>query len=257
MGDMSGARAEIRAVEKLALATDVPPWITMPVECWKARIWLKEGDLQAVSHWAAERGLSADEEYPSLREAEYVVLARVLIAQRRFDEAQRLLSLLLPVTEASGRTATSIEILLLRAIAYFEQGSTALALENIERALSLAKPGGYVRAFVDEGPPMQKLLRLAGKEDMAKDYVRILIRAFEAERTKDQPIAAQPLIEPLSERELEVLRLIARGLSNQEIAAELYVSINTVKAHAKNIYGKLDVHGRMQAAECAKELELL
>ena len=130
------------------------------------------------------------------------------------------------------------------------------------RALALAEPEGYVRLFVDEGTPMARLLYEALSREIVPDYVQRLLGAFPA----DEPVmaeASQPhgpdseLIEPLSERELEILQLIAEGLTNQEIASKLYLSLNTVKAHTRNIYGKLDVHRRTEAVARARALGVL
>jgi len=132
----------------------------------------------------------------------------------------------------------------------------------LEQALTLAEPGGFIRVFVDEGPPMAHLLYEAVTRGIAVDYARRLLSAFSVVETEQTVPAktlapAQELIEPLSERELEVLQLIAQGLTNQEVASRLYLSLNTVKAHSRNIYGKLDVHSRVQAVAKARTLGLL
>jgi LuxR family maltose regulon positive regulatory protein len=151
---------------------------------------------------------------------------------------------------------------MLQALAFQAEGDTARAMAALERALTLAEPGGFVRVFVDEGPPMARLLYEAASREIAPDYARRLLAAFpvaEAEQTgpfKTQ--AAKPeLVEPLSERELEVLQLIAEGLTNQEIASRLFLALNTVKAHSRNIYGKLGVHSRTQAIARARALGIL
>ena len=135
----------------------------------------------------------------------------------------------------------------------------SLAIQNLERALTLAESGGYVRVFVDEGPPMAHLLYEALKQKIAPDYVQRLLKAFsleEPEKAKAQS-PERDLIEPLSDREIEILQLIAEGLTNQEIGARLYLSLNTVKVHTRNIYGKLDVNSRTQAAARARTLGIL
>ena len=129
-------------------------------------------------------------------------------------------------------------------------------MHALERALSLAEPEGYVRIFVDEGAPMAGLLRQAAERGIAPRYVHELLTAFGAPESAE-PRHAQPLIEPLSDREVEVLHLAAVGLSNREIAEQLYISINTVKAHTKSVYRKLDAHNRTQAINRAQELGLL
>jgi LuxR family maltose regulon positive regulatory protein len=155
-----------------------------------------------------------------------------------------------------------IEILVLQALAHEAQDNIPLALVPLERALALAEPEGYVRIFVDEGPPMARLLYEAVARGVAADYARRLLAAFPvAEPEKPAPSKAQApkseLVEPLSERELEILKLIAEGLTNPEIAARLFLSLNTVKVHTRNIYGKLGVNNRTQAVIQARALGIL
>jgi LuxR family maltose regulon positive regulatory protein len=153
-----------------------------------------------------------------------------------------------------------IEILVLQAMALQAQGKIDQALTPLERALSLAEPEGYVRTFVDEGPPMAQLLRQAVARGIAVDYVGKLLAALEKE-TKEKQRMMEPfppsLVEPLSQRELEVLRLLTTHLSSTEIAEELFIAASTVRSHIKSIYGKLNVHSRKDAVRRAKELELL
>jgi LuxR family maltose regulon positive regulatory protein len=229
---------------------------------WQARIWLAQDKLDAASQWVGERGLDADGDPTYVHEMEYMVLARILIAQGRLDEATRLLERLLEATETGGRTSRVIQILMLQALAFQAEGDTARAMAALERALTLAEPGGFVRVFVDEGPPMARLLYEAATRGIAPDYARRLLAAFpaaEAEQTgPSKTQAPKPeLVEPLSERELEVLQLIAEGLTNQEIASRLFLALNTVKAHSRNIYGKLGVHSRTQAIARARALGIL
>ena len=141
-------------------------------------------------------------------------------------------------------------------MAFQAQGDTVQALGALEQALTLAEPEGYVRTFIDEGEPMAKLLRRALSEGIAPSYVSRLLAAF-GETAEPRSTVAQPLVEPLSERELEVLRLIAAGLSNAEIAEELFIAVSTVKSHINHIYGKLGATNRIQAVAQAQELGLL
>jgi LuxR family maltose regulon positive regulatory protein len=184
------------------------------------------------------------------------------LARERWDEALGLLSRLLEAAEAGERTSKAIEILGLQAMAAQAKGDTSLALGAIENALTLAVPEGFVQTFVDEGPPMAHLLYEALGRGMEPEYVSRLLAAFPvAEPEPAASAGSQPqesdLIEPLSERELEVLQLVAEGLTNREIAARLFVSPNTVKGHTRNIYGKLAVHSRTQAIARATALGLL
>ena len=160
-----------------------------------------------------------------------------------------------------------IEIQMLKALAFQAQGDLDQALVPLEIALSIAESGGFVRILVDEGEPMLRLLRQAATRGIAPEYVSRLVAAFEqpahhggvaslAQPHRPPPLV-QPLAEPLSERELDVLRLLATGLSNPEIAEQLYVASSTVRSHLKSIYGKLNVHKRWDAVRRAEELGLL
>lgn len=157
-----------------------------------------------------------------------------------------------------------MEILLLQALAYEAQGNIPLALAPLERALALAEPEGYVQIFTDEDKPMVRLLSEAAAHRFMPDYVgRLLARDKPAEQKREEkPFrppapAVQPLIEPLSERELEILQLIAQGLSNSEISARLFLALSTVKGHNRNIFGKLEVQRRTEAVARARDLGLL
>ena len=154
-----------------------------------------------------------------------------------------------------------IEILMLQALAHEVQGDSSTALVPLERALSLAEPEGYVRVFVDEGRPMAQLLSEAATHGIMPDYVGKLLAAFEAEKQKseDQPHVspAQTFVEPLSQRELEVLQLVAQGLSNREISQRLFLALSTIKGHNRIIFSKLMVQRRTEAVARARELGLL
>jgi LuxR family maltose regulon positive regulatory protein len=178
-------------------------------------------------------------------------------------EAVPLLDRLLEAAQSMGRQGDAIRYLVLQALALHTAGDMASALASLSQALTLAEPEGYVRIFVDEGEPMAALLAQAAAQDIAPDYASTLLAAFpeqvrqDVEFTVAAPAVSQPLIEPLSERELEVLRLMAAGLKQRQVAEELVISLNTVRHHARNIYGKLDVHSRAQAVAKAKDLSLL
>ena len=184
------------------------------------------------------------------------------------DETALLLQRLLEAAETGGRISRVIEILNLQALTFQATGDLDRALNALERALSLAEPQGFIRTFVDEGPPMARLLyeALPRAESLSHgispDYVHRLLAAFPvADPEQTDPSKSQvpesELIEPLSERELEVLQLIAEGLTNPEIATRLYLSLNTVKVHTRNVYGKLGANNRTQAAAKARELGLI
>jgi LuxR family maltose regulon positive regulatory protein len=263
-GDLEGALSLLDEAQRLFIRTPLPE--VRPVPALKARIWAMQGRVAEASEWARERGLSVDDDLSYLREFEHVTLARVLIAQyesERVDgavhDAARLLERLLHAAEQGGRTGSVIEILAVQALAHQARGDTTLALAPLEHALSLAEPEGYVRVFVDEGAPMAGLLQEAVFRAIAPDSARRVLAAFPSVR----PDGARPSEaqcedrQLLSEREIEVLQHIAAGLTNREIAARLYLSLYTVKAHARSIYDKLDAHSRTQAVARARDLGIL
>jgi LuxR family maltose regulon positive regulatory protein len=237
-----------------------------PVAALKARISIRQGGLTAALAWAAERGLSTADDLSYLHEFEHMTLARLLIARYRQERADShlhdalgLLGRLLAAAEAGGRVGNAIEILLLLALAHETHGDLQSALAPLARALALAEPEGYVRLFVDEGPPLARLLRRMQEEGRkANVYLHSLLAAFGRQPDLHPPSVSPPASEePLTEREREVLRLIAEGLSNQELAARLYLSPHTIKVHTRNIYGKLGVTSRTQALARARALGIL
>jgi LuxR family maltose regulon positive regulatory protein len=237
---------------------------------YQARLWLQQGDHNAVLRWAGERGLEdriaagelkkGSRTVPFLYAAlEYMAFAEARIAQGQPDEALAILRPLLQVIEAGGWTMFAIETMALESLAFQALGDADRALCCIEHALLLAEPEGFVRIFVDKGQPMARLLYRAVERGIAPAYAGQLLAAFPsvesvpAARSKPSP----DMIEPLSEREREVLQLIAEGLSNREIAQRLFLSVSTVKVHTYNIYGKLNVHSRTQAIAEARALGIL
>jgi LuxR family transcriptional regulator, maltose regulon positive regulatory protein len=268
-GDLDGALDMLEEAERLYVSDFHPD--VRPIAALKARIWVAQGRLDEALDWARERGLSAHDDLGYLREFEHVTLARVLLARynsERADhlmlEATGLLERLLEAAEEGGRMGSVIEILALQALAQKTQGDSPAALVPLERALALAEPEGYVRVFVDEGRPMAHLLSEAAAQGIMPDYTGKLLAAFRAEGhidPDDSPHlaapASQPLVEPLSDRELEVLRLVAQGLSNREISERLFLAVITVKGHNRNTFRKLQVRRRTEAVARARELGLL
>jgi len=258
VGDTTGALDAIR--EARQAARGLAPWYAVTAGAHAARLRLAQGDVEAAARWAQESGLGPDDELDIEYCTSYLVLARILMAQGRPDEAWGLLARLLEMVEAAEAMGPAIGILILQALILQAQGKRDQALAALERALSLAEPEGYVRAFVGAGAPMDELLRQAAVRGIRLDYVRKLLAALDSEPAAKQRTsrpAASSLAEPLSERELEVLRLLATHLSSAGIARELVVSVNTARSHIKKIYGKLDVHTRTDAVRRAEKLGLL
>ena len=257
-GDPEGALGLLDEAQRLFIRTPLPD--ARPLAALKARIWARQDRVPEALEWAREQCLSVDDDLSYLREFEHVTLARVLIAQYESEQAAgaphdalRLLERLLHAAEQGGRMGSAIEVLALQALAHQAHGDTSSALAPLERALCLAEPDGYVQIFVDEGMPMARLLREAASRGVASNVARRLLAAFPS--TEEARSAERKKL--LSDRELEVLHLIATGLTNREIAARLYLSMYTVKAHARSIYDKLDAHSRTQATARARELGIL
>jgi LuxR family maltose regulon positive regulatory protein len=281
-GDLDGALMLLDEADQLYMS-DFSPNVR-PIAALKSRVWLAQGRLGEALDWARELGLSAQGELSYGHEFEHITLARVLLAQYKSSRAGNsildavgLLQRLLQAAEAGQRMGSVIEILLLQALAHQMQGDIPAALMPLSRALALAEPEGYIRLFVDEGPAMVLLLREAAARAIMPDYTGTLLAAFpepdkEARRKGDKEIdralvssvsrspglpVSQSLAEPLSERELDVLRLLRTDLSGPDIARELMVSLNTLRTHTKNIYDKLGVNSRRAAIHRAEELKLL
>ena len=266
-GKLNGIFKILNDADQLYYRHPIPD--VRPLAALIARAQLFEGRLAEAMLWVSEQGLSSDDDLSYLREFEHLTLARVLIAQYQRDKDDGLiqdtiglLERLLKASQKDGRMGSVIEITLLQALAYEAKGDISLALTLLEQALRLAEPEGYLRIFVDEGPPMARLLFEALKLEIAPAYVRRLLAAFPvaaSEQTKPAPSpdSESELIEPLSEREIEVLQLIAEGLTGPEIATRLILSPHTVKAHTRNIFGKLDVHTRTQAIVRSQALGIL
>jgi LuxR family maltose regulon positive regulatory protein len=250
-GDSQGMRQTIRTLERAIEQRNLQQAARDEMAAYRALFDLISGDLKASARWAETIRPTLHDRLDTLREFQWLTLVRILIALRRLDEATPLLEYLLHTAESEGRAEKAIEILALQALALQAQGRQAQAVAALQRALSLAEPEGYVRTFVDEGPPMGGLLRQALSRGVARGYVGRLLAAC------DGPTGQRQLVEPLSQRELEVLGLVATGLKNQEIADQLVISVATVKRHLTNIYGKLGVSHRTQALARAQELDLL
>jgi LuxR family transcriptional regulator, maltose regulon positive regulatory protein len=257
------ALAVVEAFVNLALARQFAPALLAFAGAVRAQLELMEGHLAAAVRWIEASGLSpeGDPYYP--REREYLTFARVRIAQGREDpagpflsEALHLLERLREDAETKTRLGSTLEILLVQALAFSAQGKETEALTVLQRAITLAEPEGYIRLFVDEGEPMVAFLRHAYARGIAPSYVAILLSAA-GSPTLATPPPAGSLLEPLTERELEVLRLLVAGLSNAAMARELIVTVGTIKSHVNHIYGKLGVQSRSQAIARAHSLRLL
>lgn len=227
-----------------------------PIAAMRARVLIRQGRLAEARRWQRDAGVDAADDLSFMREFEHITVARLLLAEEP-TAARDLLDRLLAAAESGERMGSVIEIAVLKALALSAGGDGAAALGPLGHALRLAEPEGFVSAFVDEGEPMAALLKLAVKRDLAAAYARSLLAAFDAGDETRAPSAPSGSIEPLSERELDVLRLLRSDLDGPDIARELQVSLNTMRTHTKNIYEKLGVNSRRAAVRRAEELDLL
>jgi LuxR family maltose regulon positive regulatory protein len=241
----------------------MPPWITNTISAFKVFFWLADGNLNAAIKWERDSGLSIDNELDNLRDIEYLALAHILIAQNKLDDADRLLQRLIVNAKADDRVYMMIEMRLWRVLIFKLKEEAAAAQGELKKALSLAEPGGFILIFVSKGKPVAEVLEeilTVKKRDhdettagFSLSYAKKLQAVFKA----STPPKIEGLMGPMSDRELEVLYLIAAGLTNKEIAEKLFVSLNTVKTHTKNINSKLSVNSRTKAVVRAKKIGLL
>jgi ATP/maltotriose-dependent transcriptional regulator MalT len=251
-GDIEGALAALNeadtVADKMGVA-QVKDWIN----AWRAQAWLARGETEAALNWANHfAGPMQEAVFPSVQ----IALAKVWLSQRETEKALPLLDHAMQSTQTVGRLGNAIHILAVQAIVYHAHGQPEQAFAKLEHAMELAEPEGYVRVFVDEGVPMARLLRRMLTRSSALGYVHKLLEALGEPANIEMPITNN-LIKVLSQRELEVLRLIVEGATNKEIANELVLTVNTVKRHISNIFGKLHVSNRVQAIARARELNLL
>jgi LuxR family transcriptional regulator, maltose regulon positive regulatory protein len=268
-GDAAAATAAMGEAGQFELSPQVVALLN-PVPSQRARLLLGQDDVTAASQWAKAAGLSPEDEPDYPWEPAYLLLARVLLAQDRPGPALTLLQRLLATAASQARTGSVIEIQALRALALAARGDHAGALGALAEAVTLACPQGYVRVFADEGAPMCALLtrlsaarkdQRAPASDIDPGYLAGLLRACgragAAPPSRRAAAALPDMAEPLTDREMQVLRLLAAGRSNQRIAHELVVAIDTVKKHVTHVLGKLGAANRTEAVARARQLGLL
>jgi LuxR family maltose regulon positive regulatory protein len=262
-GDWAAAHEAIANGDRLSQMMKQYVYVRRWVEDCQVRFWLAQKDLDSAARWAEGSQLAVDDELAFSRELEHLILARVLVALGREQphgpknrDALMLLGRLLEMAKMADWRGKIIEISVLQALALESQGQTDWALAALHRALSTAAPEGYVRTFVDEGKPLESLLSLAANRGVMTDYASKVLAAFKPLGAGGQA-SDHPLLEPLSRRELEVLRLLATDLSGPEIARELTIALTTLRFHTRNIYGKLDVSSRRGAVQRARDLGLV
>ncbi|MCG3208959.1 MAG: HTH-type transcriptional regulator MalT [Anaerolineae bacterium] len=273
-GDIAGALDAIQQATELTSPTS-------PVMLWvaavQARLWLAQGNLAAAAQWGQTSTLLLDNLLDSRIDhhfhlpGEYLTLARIFMAQEQFEPAEQIIDRLKTAAQATGRNGRLVEIFIVEALLRQAQGDIEAALSTLAGAVALAEPGGFVRIFADEGRAMANLLQQLKNRAVGLNprYLDKLIGACLNLPQPEAPAPAGPalappkpaaqslLIEPLSDRELEVLQLVAEGYSNREIAEKLFITVGTAKTHTINIYRKLDVNSRTQAVARAQEMDLI
>ena len=263
-GDAAAALDLLEQAERV-YNTDLSPPVR-PVAAVRAQAQLAVGDTASARRWASERGLAAGDDLGYVREYEHITLARILVAtttggrdDRSVVDATRLLDRLLAAADAGGRTGSAIEILVVLSLAHQARGDGAAATAALEHALTKAEPEGYIRIFLDELPALAPVLRAASQRGVAGDHARTVLAAAQAAAFEPGPPSGAPgggLVDELSNRERDVLRLLRSELSGPDIARELVVSLNTLRTHTRNIYMKLGVNNRREAVRRALELGL-
>ena len=263
-GERDAALAQVERARQLAAQSDATHLDDLLVNLLQARIWLGLGNSRAARQWLVQAGGDLSGDTSELGEGRshmdyhllhhrLLTLARIHLVEGHPREALRLLDELRLAIERRGwdQSRREMEVHSLRALALWGLGRVDAALMALESALAQAEPGGYVRSFVDEGPEMATLLQETVVRGVHADYATRLLAAFPSSPTKPT------LVESLSPRELELLSLVAEGLTNQEVADRLIIAVGTVKAHTSNIYGKLGVSNRVQAVARARDLRLI
>ena len=269
-GDTEAAGQALQQADYLAQRVSGPFYWAAQVAIWQARFWLVQGSLRAVADWLQVQHLPPDQlpdPIPYLQEDAYLLLVRLLLAQSRQQSGLVALRLEKPLALAIAllqkieqnardlhRTGRLMEVLLLQALVQQQLSNSSEAVERLNEALAIGEPEGYVRMFSDEGKPVVPLLHQAAAQRIAPEYIARLLAALGSSRGE---MPADLLLDPLSERELEILRLIATGVSNKDLAAKLVLTVGTVKWHLNNIYSKLGVRSRTQAVAKARDLGLI
>ena len=248
--------------EAESIFVENPLPVVRPLAALRADVWIAQGELTKAQTWVAAQQLTVDTDVHYLNEFELITFVRLLLAQFQqnkntayLDDALHLLDRLLASAEEGQRNNSVLKILLLQSAALAQQQDMTTAMDTFERALTLAEPQGYVKVFVGEGRIMAGLLKTAVSQNIAPEYATRLLAAFGED--VGETSAQQSLVDPLSERELEILQLVASGLKNKEIAEQLFISLNTVLYHNKNIFSKLAVNRRTAAVSKARELGLV
>ena len=225
---------------------------------YQVKYALYMGDMETAARWAAGEIGELPERPPSyLYEIQQIACARVYLAQGDLQKAIETLDRILPQAESASRMAHVIDMYLIKALALQEQDKPTAAMQCLKSALSWAAPEGYVQTFIEYGEPLARLIAAAAARGVMPDYTAGLLAAFVDGQSGESTAAFEPLFEPLSQREVEILELVAQGFTNREISENLFLALDTVKGHNHRIFGKLGVKNRTQAVNKAISLKIL
>jgi LuxR family maltose regulon positive regulatory protein len=262
-GDYEGARKTLEHIEEIGSEFNIPPWMTHTISAWRGRIYLAKDELESASKWVSESGLDIKGQLTNRNEFEYLVFARYLYIIGKNEEALSLLNRMQKNAESSTRMMAVTQILILKALILYGNNEMNKSVDALRQALFLAEGTGFIGIFQSEGKYLSELLEYAMENEdlkikidhhsLSESYLKKLQLAL---RAKPQ-LRSDALVEQLSDREIDVLNLISLGLTNQQIAEHLFISLNTVKTHLKNINLKLNSHNRTQAIAKAKDLGIL
>jgi LuxR family maltose regulon positive regulatory protein len=259
LGDSRAARRHLLASLDVVRQYRLPA-LDRPIEAYLTLLAVRSGEWSVVELWESRLQAAADEHPPALRETEEWVRGQIAIHRREFATAERILEPLVAAAEADGRHGSAMAILPYLALALAGQGKLKPAEDVLLQAIARGEREGHVRVFLDAGPRLVELLSQPAVRQSSPRYVGQLLHAAAAEGSGDVSTARPgetSYVEPLTPRELDILDLIAKGASNQDIAEQLYLSVGTVKGHVNHIFSKLDVHNRTSAVARARELGIL
>ncbi|MDF2591000.1 MAG: ATP-dependent transcriptional regulator [Clostridia bacterium] len=258
MKEYEEAEKKLKELEILMGQSTLPIWLVNLITSLKARLCIAKGDLKSAEKWVEGRKQQGDLNFSPMCDSENLVLVRFMWASDQLEESFQYLGRFYDAVKNEQRLKTVIEVLILKSMISQEMKCESEALAALMEALTLAEPEGYIQVFIDESQPMKRLLKKAIEYNMASAYAGRLLIAFPALEPDETPESSSLSIqEPLSNREMEVLALMANGLTNQDIAKRLFLSLSTVKWHTSNIYGKLDVENRTGAVARARALGIL
>ena len=256
--DEENANANLSEMENTIRGHVLEPPTLIMLEALNARLLLIQGNRAAASQWIQKQNLTVDDPTNIFNEVQYLTWAQLLLAENQLDSVVPLLERLHKEIESSARFGNLIEVLVLQSLVFEQQGKPDTARATLLRALDLGEAEGYTRVFLNLGSPIEHLLKqLKVENPNQKTYIQNLLGAFGGSGAAESASKSHRLINPLSERELEVLRLVALGKSNKQIADELVLATGTVKRHLNNIFGKLNVQNRTECVARVKELDLL